>query len=187
MTRATKAKKARLLNAAYRLLEQQLEVAEAAQSLGRKFALSRRQAYRYLEEAAGLSAPVPAVEPTVAVTFKLPDEHRPGAARVCAAQWAHPRADCHPGADGVSGRRPPATWVSSTPRGGLRQVHLDYVFDRLRTSKLAHAYGMLVPARARRARSPEKGASACRWRRCTPGYPRTNSARRTRLRARRRR
>ena len=72
MTRATKAQKARLLNAAYRLLEQQLEVAEAARSLGREFALSRRQAYRYLKEAAGLSAPVPAVEPTVAVTFKLP-------------------------------------------------------------------------------------------------------------------
>ncbi len=37
-----------------RLLEQPLEVAEAAHRLGRKFALSRRQAYRYLEEAARL-------------------------------------------------------------------------------------------------------------------------------------
>ena len=37
-----------------------------------EFALSRRQAYRYLEQAAALSAPVPAVEPTVAITFKLP-------------------------------------------------------------------------------------------------------------------
>ncbi len=37
-----------------------------------EFALSRRQAYRYLEHAAALSAPVPAVEPTVAMTFKLP-------------------------------------------------------------------------------------------------------------------
>jgi hypothetical protein len=34
--------------------------------------LSRRQAYRYLEQAAALSAPVPPVEPTVAITFKLP-------------------------------------------------------------------------------------------------------------------
>ena len=72
MARATKADKARLLNAAYRLLEQQMERAEAARQLGREFALSRRQAYRYLQEAAGLSAPVPVVEPTVAVTFKLP-------------------------------------------------------------------------------------------------------------------
>ncbi len=72
MARATKADKARLLNAAYRLLGQQMERAEAARHLGREFALSRRQAYRYLKRAAELSAPVPAVEPTVAITFKLP-------------------------------------------------------------------------------------------------------------------
>ncbi len=72
MARATKAEKARLLNAAYRLLGQRMERAEAARHLGGEFALSRRQAYRYLQEAAGLSDPVPAVEPTVAITFKLP-------------------------------------------------------------------------------------------------------------------
>ena len=72
MARATKADKARLLNVAYRLLGQQMERAEAARHLGREFTLSRRQAYRYLQEAARLSAPVPAVEPTVTVTFKLP-------------------------------------------------------------------------------------------------------------------
>ena len=72
MARATKAEKARLLNAAYRLLGEQMERAEAARHLGREFALSRRQAYRYLQEAGGLNDPVPAVEPTVAVTFKLP-------------------------------------------------------------------------------------------------------------------
>ena len=72
MSRATKADKARLLNAAYRLLAQRTGVAEAAQRLAREGALSRRQAYRYLEQAVTLQAPVPAVEPTVAVTFKLP-------------------------------------------------------------------------------------------------------------------
>ena len=72
MGRATKADKARLLNAAYRLLAQRTGVAEAAQQLAREGALSRRQAYRYLEQAVTLDAPVPAVEPTVAVTFKLP-------------------------------------------------------------------------------------------------------------------
>jgi predicted DNA-binding transcriptional regulator YafY len=71
MSRATKADQARLLNAAYRLLERQMEVADAAQQLARRFALSRRQAYRYLEQASALSAPVAAVEPTVAITFKL--------------------------------------------------------------------------------------------------------------------
>jgi hypothetical protein len=44
----------------------------AEDSLGvAEVALSRRQAYRYLEEAAGLSRPAPIVEATVAVTFKL--------------------------------------------------------------------------------------------------------------------
>jgi hypothetical protein len=72
VARATKTHKARLVNAAYRLLNQQTEVADAARQLEDKFALSRRQAYRYLEQAASLSAPVAAVEPTVAITFKLP-------------------------------------------------------------------------------------------------------------------
>ena len=72
MARATKVHKARLLNAAYRLLGQRIETADAARQLVDEFALSRRQAYRYLEQAAALSAPVPVVEPTVAITFKLP-------------------------------------------------------------------------------------------------------------------
>ena len=72
MVRATKAHKARLHNAAYRLLARQTEVADAARQLEAEFALSRRQAYRYLEQAAALNAPVPSVEPTVAITFKLP-------------------------------------------------------------------------------------------------------------------
>ena len=72
MTRATKAHKARLVNAAYRLRGQRIEAADAAQQLARDFALSRRQAYRYLEQAAALSGPVPVVERMVAITFKLP-------------------------------------------------------------------------------------------------------------------
>ncbi len=72
MSRSTKADQARVVNVAYRLLGRQMELAEAAQELSHQFALSRRQAYRYLEHAATLSDPVPAVEPTVAVTFKLP-------------------------------------------------------------------------------------------------------------------
>ena len=72
MTRATKADKARLLNVAYRLLDRQTSVAEAARHLADTRALSRQQAYRYLQEAATLRAPVPAVAPTVAITLKLP-------------------------------------------------------------------------------------------------------------------
>jgi len=72
LTRATRADKARLLNAAYRLLGQQTAIADAARHLADTCALSRRQAYRYLQQAAALRAPVPAVAPMVAITLKLP-------------------------------------------------------------------------------------------------------------------
>lgn len=72
MSRSTKADKARLVNAAYRLLGRRTELSEAADQLSREFALSRRQAYRYLEYASTLTAPVATVEPSVAVTFKIP-------------------------------------------------------------------------------------------------------------------
>lgn len=72
MARSTKADKARQLNAARGLLERHTELSEAAQSLSRKFGLSRRQAYRYLEEAAQLPRPVEVVEPSVPITLKLP-------------------------------------------------------------------------------------------------------------------
>ena len=41
-------------------------------SLLRKFAMSRSQAYRYIEEAQLIGRPVPVVEAATAVTFKLP-------------------------------------------------------------------------------------------------------------------
>ena len=72
MTRSTKANKARQLNAAHRLLERNTELTEAAQSLSRKFGLSRRQAYRYLEQAAELGHPVPVEEASIPITLKLP-------------------------------------------------------------------------------------------------------------------
>jgi predicted DNA-binding transcriptional regulator YafY len=72
VARATKADKARLLNVAYRLLGRQTSVADAARRLADTRALSRRQAYRYLQQAAALRAPVPTVAPTVAITLKLP-------------------------------------------------------------------------------------------------------------------
>jgi hypothetical protein len=72
MPRSTKADKARQLNAAHRLLQRNVALPEAAQLLTRQFALSLRQAYRYLEEAAALDAPVEVVESTVPITLKLP-------------------------------------------------------------------------------------------------------------------
>src|SRR3984893_4098676 len=72
MPRSTKADKARQLNAAYRLLQRNIALPEAAQRLVRQFGLSLRQAYRYLEEAAELDAQVEVVEAAVPVTLKLP-------------------------------------------------------------------------------------------------------------------
>jgi predicted DNA-binding transcriptional regulator YafY len=72
MARSTKANKARQLNAAYRLLERNAELSAAAQSLSREFGLSRRQAYRYLEQAAELGRPVPVEEASIPITLKLP-------------------------------------------------------------------------------------------------------------------
>lgn len=72
MVRSTKANKARHLNAAYRLLERNTGLSEAAHSLSREFGLSRRQAYRYLEQAAELGQPVPVEEASIPITLKLP-------------------------------------------------------------------------------------------------------------------
>jgi hypothetical protein len=72
MARSTKAEKARQLNAALGLLQRQVALPEAVQSLARKFNLSERQAYRYLEEASELDRPVEITEATVPITLKLP-------------------------------------------------------------------------------------------------------------------
>src|ERR1017187_1018403 len=72
MTRSTKADKARQLNAARGLLQRHVAVLEAVRRLSRKFDLSERQAYRYLEEAAQLDRPVEVTEATVPITLKLP-------------------------------------------------------------------------------------------------------------------
>jgi hypothetical protein len=72
MARATKAKKARHLNAARGLLQRQLARAEAVRQLSREFDLSERQAYRYLEKASQLDHPVDVPETTIPVTLKLP-------------------------------------------------------------------------------------------------------------------
>lgn len=61
------------MNAAHRLLERGVDLADAAATLARDFGLSRRQAYRYLEEASAIGRPVPIKEPSVPITFKIPE------------------------------------------------------------------------------------------------------------------
>ncbi|MCF7995534.1 MAG: hypothetical protein K9L88_11910 [Chromatiaceae bacterium] len=72
MPRSTDSQKRQRLNAAYGLLTRGLSTAEACVSLSDQFALSRRQAYRYVQEAQSLMAPLPLREAAIAVTFKLP-------------------------------------------------------------------------------------------------------------------
>jgi predicted DNA-binding transcriptional regulator YafY len=71
MPRSTDTQKTERLNAAHGLLARGLSVAEATLSLSREFAMSRRQAYRYIEEAQTIDRPEPVAEPAMAVTFKL--------------------------------------------------------------------------------------------------------------------
>lgn len=71
MARATAADKAERLNAAHRLVSRGLSVPEAVEALTREFDLSRRQAYRYVQQAQALGHPVPQVEPSIPVTFKI--------------------------------------------------------------------------------------------------------------------
>jgi predicted DNA-binding transcriptional regulator YafY len=72
MTRSTDAQKAERVNAAYNLLARGTDLADAAAALSREFGLSRRQAYRYLEEAAAIGHPVPITEPSIPITLKIP-------------------------------------------------------------------------------------------------------------------
>ena len=72
MARSTDAQKAERLNAAHRLLARGIDLATAATALSREFGLSRRQAYRYLEEAEAIGRPVPVREASVPITFKIP-------------------------------------------------------------------------------------------------------------------
>jgi predicted DNA-binding transcriptional regulator YafY len=72
MARSTDAQKAERLNAAHSLLVRGVSVADAVVSLSRQFGLSRRQAYRYLQEAQAIGHTVPVVAPSVPITLKMP-------------------------------------------------------------------------------------------------------------------
>jgi hypothetical protein len=71
MARATQAQKAERLNLARTLLRRH-RWPHVLQELIRRYSLSPRQAYRYLNQAQHLRRPVPVLDPTVAFTVKLP-------------------------------------------------------------------------------------------------------------------
>ena len=72
MTRSSNTDKTHRLNAAFHLLAQGYPLAEAAEALTLQFGLSRRQAYRYLQEAQVIDAPVLVVSPAIPITIKIP-------------------------------------------------------------------------------------------------------------------
>ncbi len=72
MARSTDAQKAERLNAAHSLLVRGISMADAVVSLSRQFGFSRRQAYRYLQEAQAIGHTVPVVAPSVPITLKMP-------------------------------------------------------------------------------------------------------------------
>ncbi len=72
MARASEAQKAERLNRARTLLRKRARLPEAAERLARGWAISKRQAYRYLEQAQQLKQPVPVGDAKVSFTVKLP-------------------------------------------------------------------------------------------------------------------
>jgi predicted DNA-binding transcriptional regulator YafY len=74
MTRSSHLEKTHRLNAAFNLLAQGYALADAADTLSQKFGFSRRQAYRYLQAAQALEAPVPVASPSLPITIKMPEE-----------------------------------------------------------------------------------------------------------------
>ena len=87
-------------------------------------------------------------EATVPVTLKLPPSTVQGLRAYATKQWPDHRGDRDTRARCLSELLSEGMAERRARRGAL-QVHLDYAFDRLRESKLAQAYEMLVPARER--------------------------------------
>src|SRR5476651_1905310 len=72
MSRSTLSERAQRLNAAFHLLADGRSLNEAAEAMAEQHRISRRQAYRYLQEARHTSSPVAVAEPTIAITLKVP-------------------------------------------------------------------------------------------------------------------
>ena len=68
MTRASDAQKADRLNRARTLLREHARLPQAAERLAREWSISKRQAYRYLDQAQQLKQPVPVQDAKVSFT-----------------------------------------------------------------------------------------------------------------------
>ena len=74
MSRSTHSERAQRLNAAFDLRARNYPLADAAAALTQEFSLSRRQAYRSLQEAQGIERPVLVSAPRIAITLKVPED-----------------------------------------------------------------------------------------------------------------
>lgn len=72
MTKSSEAEQARRVNLTLSLLRQQTCSAEVLKTLIVRYGLSRRQAYRYLQQAQQTASPLPIPEPKAVFTVKLP-------------------------------------------------------------------------------------------------------------------
>ena len=72
MAKSSQAQRAQRINAAVELLRHHGSLAQAATALAARFALSKRQAYRYVREANRVGERVPIPAPEVAFTVKVP-------------------------------------------------------------------------------------------------------------------
>jgi hypothetical protein len=71
MARATDPQKAERLNRALTLLHERAPLPASAERLARDWSVSKRQAYRYLQQAQKLKGPVPVEDAKVSFTVKL--------------------------------------------------------------------------------------------------------------------
>src|SRR5260370_14706257 len=72
MSRSTLSQRAQRLNAAFHLLADGRSLNEAAGAMAEQYRISRRQAYRYLQDAQHMPSPVAVAEPTIPITLKVP-------------------------------------------------------------------------------------------------------------------
>ena len=121
---------------------------EAAQTLSRKFDLSARQAYRYLQEAAQLDSPVEVTRGNGTHHVEAPAKYCASIAHASRTQRDDDRCARHTSAGRVL-RRVKRAWLSGAQDAPHSKSRFDYPFDRLLESKLAQAYDILVPGRER--------------------------------------
>jgi hypothetical protein len=89
MPKSSRSEQAQRVNAAVELIRQHGSLTQAAIALAGRYAISKRQAYRYVREANLVGEHVPIPEPKVAFTVKLPRDLIQ-AVRECAASTGQP-------------------------------------------------------------------------------------------------